>query len=397
MFSFYRINPIGDLYVPTQFREIAPDNAPLKLFPNDDLGQLNRIFNHLRRGGVAVLSGEWMRITQVMEYVGRKEQELSPPSSKRRDRWDGSVQKRGRRKMDAPKAARSSTAKSQARGIMRLMCWADEVGRLQVNPPPQLPYLLEWVGENPGANEDCPFLVPILTLQNIQNALAEVYPVDALNTTLVVSENVLAPRSQETVECFQHGLQSVKAHLPVNATVLDMGCGCGCLTLLAAQELAEKQVNIYASDLLSEAVATTRLNVQRFLDSAPSELPSIQVCPSGNLFEPVSSCRFELIIFNAPWVVSRARNRAEIAINDEGQKTLRTFLHEAPERMTADGHILLGYADASGTKAIDNLTAMVAEAGLMIVNRFKKRVATHRAKRKWENITVYELTGSNTK
>ena len=275
---------------------------------------------------------------------------------------------------------------------MRLMCWADKAGQLQVNPPPQLPYLLEWVGENPGANEDCPFLVPIHTLQNIQNALAEVHPVDVLDTALVASENVLAPRSQETVECFQHGLRSVKAHLPSDATVLDMGCGCGCLTLLAAQELEEKRVNIYALDLLSEAVATARLNVQRFLDSAPPELPLIQVFPSGNLFEPVSSRQFELIIFNAPWVVSRARNRAEIAIHDEGQKTLRNFFQEAPRHLTAGGRILLGYADTSGTKAIDNLTAMVAEAGLIIANRFKKRVATHQAKRKWENITVYELT-----
>ena len=392
MFSFYRINLIGDIYVPTQFREIAPDNAPLKLFPNDDLGQFNRIFNHLRRGGVAVLSGEWVRITQVMEYVERKEQELSPPSSKRRRRQGGSVQKRGHRGMDAPKAGRSSPAKSRAQGLMRLMCWADKAGQLQVNPPPQLPYLLEWVGENPGANEDCPFLVPIHTLQNIQNALAEVHPVDALDTALVASENVLAPRSQETVECFQHGLRSVKAHLPSDATVLDMGCGCGCLTLLAAQELGEKRVNIYASDLLPEAVATTRLNIQRFLDSAPPQLPPIQVLPSGDLFQPVSSRRFELIIFNAPWVVSRARNRAEIAIHDEGQKTLRNFFQEAPRHLTAGGRILLGYADTSGTKAIDNLTAMVEDAGLMIVNRFKKRVATHRAKRKWENITVYELT-----
>jgi methylase of polypeptide subunit release factors len=164
------------------------------------------------------------------------------------------------------------------------------------------------------------------------------------------------------------------------------------LTLLAAQELEEKRVNIYASDLLPEAVATTRLNIQRFLDSAPPELPLIQVFPSGNLFEPVSSRQFELIIFNAPWVVSRARNRAEIAIHDEGQKTLRNFFQEAPRHLTAGGRILLGYADTSGTKAIDNLTAMVAEAGLIIANRFKKRVATHRAKRKWENIMVYELT-----
>ena len=386
MSSFYHINGIGDVYIPTQFREFISDNAPLKLFTNDGLGQLDRIFNHLRRGGVVVLSGDWERITQVIEYIDRKKKELIPRSTR-------------------PKGKRTvRLRRSKEQEIIALMCWADEHSNLQIHPPPNLPYLLELVGENPGANEGCPFLIPIATLQKIQNALAETYPIRALGMELTASENVLPPRSQETIELFQRGLQSAKIHLPPGATVLDIGCGCGCLTLLAAQELDDKQVNIYASDLLPEAVATTKLNLQRFINSQRQTPPPIQVMPPGDLFDSVRSLQtifpaadgevegvFDLIIFNAPWIVSRARNRLEVAIHDERQGTLRRFFQEAPKYLKAQGHLLLGYADASGPKAITNLEGIIEDAGLTIENRFKERVATHRSKRKWQNIMVYEI------
>ena len=179
--------------------------------------------------------------------------------------------------------------------------------------------------------------------------------------------------------------------------MLDMGCGCGCLTLLAAQEVGDLRGKIYASDLLPEAVATTRLNLLRFTDkrNAPSQ---IQLMPAGDLFQPVSALRFDLIIFNAPWVVSRARNRAEITIHDEKQQTLRRFFDDLPSYLNPKARVLIGYADASGEKAITRLEAMIDAAGLAVLNQFKERVATHRTKRKWENITVYELVNqkSNT-
>ena len=386
MFPFYRIKGIGDVYVPSRFRAIAPDDAPLKLFINEDLGQLSRIFNHFRRGGVAVLSGEWERIAAVMGYIERKKKELIRPSTF----------PKGKRK--AKSSAKRAQLQDRTAAPARVMCWTDEAGLLQVNPPPDLPYLLELVGESPGANKGHPFLIPVLTLQKIQTALAETYPVNALNTSLLASENVLPPRSQETIKLFQRGLRSVKEHLPPETDVVDMGCGSGCLTLLAAQELGSaREIEIYATDLLPEAVATTKLNLQRFAnapgrDEKPHPSPlQINVMPAGDLFQPVSNHCFDLIIFNAPWVVSRARNRSEIAIHDEKQEILRRFFRDAPGYLKSGGRVLLGYADGSGPKAIANLEAIIEAAGVTRVNRFKERVATHRSKRKWEHIIVYEL------
>ena len=376
MHAFHILSDLGEVFIPAQFRELASDNAPLRHFTDGNLGQLDRIFTHLRRGGVAVLSGKWDRIVEVLDYAERKKKELAPRLEKPKRRRDFN----SRDKRPNPNKG--------ALALSRLMCFADGAGILQIDPPPNLPYLLELVGENPGTNKGCPFLLPIATIQKLKTALSQEYPIPTLGSSLVAFENVLPPRSQETIACFQNGLQAIKRHLPQRAEVLEVGCGSGCLTLLAAQELAELEVKIRASDLLPEAVATTRYNMSR----CSTHAGLIQLLPPGDLFDAVPpGHRFNLIIFNAPWVVSRARNRAELAIHDEGQRILRRFFDEVPQYLKPDGRILLGYADASGPKAIQNLEQIISNAGFGVRSRQTKRVATHRSKRKWEHIMVYGL------
>ncbi len=376
MHAFHPLSDLGEVFVPAQFRELASDDASLRHFTNSDLGQLDRIFTHLRRGGVAVLSGRWDRIVEVLDYVERKKKELAPRLEK------------PKRRRDFKSREKRPNRNESASALLRLMCYANGEGNLQIDPPPNLPYLLELVGENPGANEERPFLLPITTVQKLKTALSQEYPIPALGSSLVAFENVLAPRSQETIVCFQDGLQSVKRHLAQRAEVLEIGCGSGCLTLLAAQELADLEVKVFASDLLPEAVATTRYNVTRSSNHAGL----IQLLPAADLFEAVpDGRRFDLIIFNAPWVVSRARNRAELAIHDEGQQIVGRFFHDVHKFLNPDGRILLGYADASGSKAIENLEEIISDAGFGVKSRHTKRVATHRAKRKWEHIMVFEL------
>lgn len=372
---FYSVTNIGELYVPVECREAVFARARVKLFARQELVHLNRIFTHIRHGGVAVVEGEWEQITKVMDYIQRHKQDLiqhADRNAKRRDQRD---------------SHRRSASHALKEALAKLVCWADADGILQVEPAPVLPYLLELAGEPAGANEGKPFLLPVTKIQQIQQALAETYPIRALNAALVASENVLAPRSQETIECFQEALQFVRHSNP--ATVADIGCGSGCLTLLARQELGEG-VELYASDLLPEAVATTKLNLQRLLPDSDA----VRVMPAGDLFDPFPFHQFDVIIFNAPWVVARVRNRAELAIHDEKQETVKRFFAQVSNFLKPNGTILLGYADASGPKAIDNLEGVIAEAGFREVALFKRRVATHRSKRKWEQIQVYVLCRS---
>ena len=372
MTSFYSVSNIGELYVPAECRDAVFARARAKLFANQELGHLNRIFTHIRHGGVAIVEGRWEQITTLMDYIQRHKQDLIQQpqrTTKRRDRRDS----RGRSVNNALKEA-----------LARLMCWADEDGILQADAAPVLPYLLELAGEPAGANQGKPFLLSLTKIQQIQHALTATYPIRALNASLIASENVLAPRSQETIECFQDALQHVRQSDPL--TVADIGCGSGCLTLLARQELGE-QTEVYTSDLLPEAVATTKLNLQRlFPDSDP-----VHVIPAGDLFDPFPLHQFDVIIFNAPWVVARVRNRAELAIHDEKQETVKRFFAQVSNFLKPDGTVLLGYADASGPKAIKNLDRIIADAGFREETLFKRRVATHRSKRKWEQIRVYVL------
>ncbi len=373
---FYFVSNIGELYVPAEYRDIVFARARAKLFAHQELGHLNRIFTHIRHGGVAVVEGEWEQILVVMEYIQRHKQDLvqqSDRNTKRRDRRD---------------SYRRSASGMLKEALARLVCWADAGGILQVEPAPTLPYLLEFAGEPAEVNEGKPFLLPLIKIQQIQDALAETYPIRALDASLVASENVLAPRSQETIECFQEALQHVRSEVP-SKKVGDIGCGSGCLTLLARQELGD-QTEVYASDLLPEAVATTKLNIQRLLPDSDA----IQVMPAGDLFDPFTSHQFDVIIFNAPWVVARVRSRAELAIHDEKQETVRRFFAQVSNFLKPDGLVLLGYADASGPKAIENLEAIIAEADFRMDAVFKKRVATHRSKRKWEQIRVSVLRRS---
>ncbi len=377
MNSFYFVSNIGELYVPTDYRDVVFARGRVKLFAHRDLRHLNRIFTHIRHGGVAVVQGEWEQITAVMDYIQRHKPDLvqqSPRRSKSKSR-------------DRSTARGNSVGGALKEALSRLACWADTDGILQVEPAPLLPDLLALAGEPMGANQGKPFLLPLIKVQQIQDALAEIYPIRALNASLLASENVLAPRSQETIECFQEALQQVRRS--DSSAVADIGCGSGCLTLLARQELGE-QAEVYASDVLPEAVATTKLNIQRLLPNSEG----IVVMPAGDLFDPFPEHQFDVIIFNAPWVVARVRSRAELAIHDEKQETVSRFFAQVSDFLKPDGVVLLGYADASGPKAIENLEAIIADAGFRADALFKRRVATHRSKRKWEQIRVSVLCRS---
>ena len=372
MTAFYSVSNIGELYVPVECRDAVFARARAKLFSHQELGHLNRVFTHIRHGGVAIVEGKWEQITALMDYIQRHKRDLIQ-HPQREDRTRDRRTSRGKSVNDALREA-----------LARLMCWADADGILQAENAPVLPYLLELAGEPADANQGKPFLLSLTKIQQIQRALTDTYPIRALDASLVASENVLAPRSQETIECFQEALQYVCRSSPT--VVADIGCGSGCLTLLARQELGE-QVELYASDLLPEAVATTKLNLQYLLPDSGS----VHVMTPGDLFDPFLSHQFDVIIFNAPWVVARVRNRAELAIHDEKQETVKRFFAEVSTFLKPDGVILLGYADASGPKAIANLETIIADAGFKEETLFKRRVATHRSKRKWEQIRVYVL------
>lgn len=117
--------------------------------------------------------------------------------------------------------------------------------------------------------------------------------------------------------------------------VLDLGCGTGILGLLAAKRGARRVVAI---DPNPKAVECTRLNsrVNRLEDRVEVRL--------GSLFQPLKPGeKFDLILFNPPYLPGRPRNLVEAGWLDSGS-LLSKFFQEAPGRLKPEGLIQLAYS-----------------------------------------------------
>ena len=372
MQSIYRVRPIGDIYVPVAIRSTVSDGASIKFFDSSDLSQPNRIFNHLKRDGLALVLGRVEQIQQLTDYLQRKRRELSDVGNRQ--------QKRGRA---LDKRSSKSERVTAVDPLQRVMVLADATGKLQLEPVPDLPFLIELIGESAAANGEYPFMLPLAKLDRIQTALSNAFQPEGFSIPIVASDNVLPPQSQETATLFRQGLEN----LPLPSGLLDLGCGSGLLSIMAARLFPQAQ--IIATDIMPEATATTKINLQK------QELQNrVEVC-QGDLFQNLKGQTFDVIIFNAPWVVARVRSRAEIPTNDEKQQTITCFFEQVDRHLAPQGHLLLGYADHSGEKAINRLTDLINQAGYKIGQLYKARVVTHRSKKRRENIMVYDLVRSD--
>lgn len=319
----------------------------LRVFDNRELEASDRILRHVERGGVAVLEGRWERVLRLRERL----------ATRLRDQ--------------------------EALSRLTLRAFGDWVR--SVEPPQHIPHLPLLTGAT-AADE---YLVSLEELLDGLRAQQILHPVEALGASLVVHKNVLVPRSQPLIHLMRQAMEAAAGELPAAPAVLDMGCGSGVCALLAARVWPEAAVT--ATDHLAEAAATTRINVERLEGQGLIRPGAVQVAEPGDLFAPVGASRFDLIIFNAPWVAAPVRNRAETALNDAGQATVRRFLREAAEHLNPGGQVILGYANHSGEKAMANLDRFIGEAGLRVWKRQSDRIKTHRTNRTWQAIYAYHL------
>ena len=355
--------------VPAKFAHLLLGGTPPGTLAGRELAQRDRIFGRLASGHALVAAGTQTELDALCDYVERRTGEVRGPAG------------RGRR------AAAAFPADL-------LLVEAVSGGFPGIQPELRLPYLAELVGETVSPPAGAALLVPWKRLRRLRQALAVQWPVNALENWLVAGEDVFAPKSQETYNLFRQALESLQGELPARAAVLDLGCGCGVLALIAARVRAGIGGQVWACDLMPEAVASTRLNVERL--EAAGTLPegAVQVLPAGDLFTPAGSRKFHLVVFNAPWVVAPVRSRVELASNDPGQETLRRFFREVPRHLGDKGAVVLGYADNSGARAVERAKDLAGEAGLTITREYSARVQSHRKRRKWQRLYVWVLRRS---
>jgi len=366
------VSGMGDAFIPGKYFADFHKYSPIRMFDlyRDDHGKVSRF---LKNGGTVVLSGNWKDILSLGEYLKSRECEFLRTARDKRQRNELSA----RLQQCVLVTLDNTPVKTSAAdpGIE-----AGLVGEKTI--PPGVPVLL-----------------PVSEAERLSNDLDTLFTVEPAGSSLRTHPDMLTPRSKETISLMCRAIQDCKACLPVNPKILDMGCGSGVLTIVAWRILKDLGPDITATDILPEAVAMTRLNVKHNLDmdikpgciANETTFGAVKATEAGDLFSPVPDAKYDLIVFNAPWVKAPARNRAELALNDEGQETIRRFLEECPLHLLPNGRVILGYSDNSGAKTIDRLEKFISDAGLRIAAIMSDRIKTYSSNKPWQKIFAYIL------
>jgi release factor glutamine methyltransferase len=117
--------------------------------------------------------------------------------------------------------------------------------------------------------------------------------------------------------------------VPAGAHVLDLGAGSGIGAIWAARWAA----HVVATDINPEAVRCVRINAlaQHCDHKIETRL--------GDLFEPVRSERFDVILFNPPFYRGQPRDMADCAWRSPD--VFDRFLHDLPCHLRKDGRALV--------------------------------------------------------
>jgi len=109
--------------------------------------------------------------------------------------------------------------------------------------------------------------------------------------------------------------------------VLELGCGCGIVSLI----LAKNKNNTTAADISSEAVIATKRNAER-------NSVRIEVIKS-DLFEKVKG-KYDYILFNFPYLPEKITKESIIWAAGENIELIRKFAREAKRHLNRGGKII---------------------------------------------------------
>ncbi|MFM0321049.1 50S ribosomal protein L3 N(5)-glutamine methyltransferase [Caballeronia glebae] len=157
-----------------------------------------------------------------------------------------------------------------------------------------------------------------------------------------VDERVIVPRSF-IGELLQDGLQPYVTDPDQVTRVLELCTGSGCLAILAAQ--AFENADVDAVDISADALAVARRNVD---DYRLGERVSLY---KGDLYAPLPTARYEVIITNPPYVNANAmqalpeeyRHEPELALagGADGMDVVRRIVRDAGKWLTEDGVLVV--------------------------------------------------------
>lgn len=187
-----------------------------------------------------------------------------------------------------------------------------------------------------------------------------------------VTPDVLTPRpdTETLVEAALSKLKGPRASGPNGERpwrILDLGTGSGAIALSLASERPEAE--IVATDLSEAALQIAKENADRLPHG--ERVRFLQ----GDLFDPVSKERFDLVVSNPPYVARRdakslppeLAHEPEMALfaGEDGLDVIRRLVAGAGERLTAGGWLLIELSPEQAVK----VEALLAGAGFVEVER----------------------------
>ena len=125
--------------------------------------------------------------------------------------------------------------------------------------------------------------------------------------------------------------------------ILEIGCGSGILLLHLAQNAKE----MVGTDINPYALKSARENIKI------NKIKNVKIIKS-DLFNKIKG-KFDLIIFNPPFLSIRPKNFLESAFTDEKHYTLKRFFKDVKNHLERDGRILLEFSNMGGEKTLNQL------------------------------------------
>ncbi len=126
--------------------------------------------------------------------------------------------------------------------------------------------------------------------------------------------------------------------------VLEIGSGTGIISLTASKIAKE----VTCIDINPKAVDCTKKNIEK------NNIKNIKVL-EGNLFEPVKSNKFDLILFNTPYLPTDELDSDDILSKAwdggvDGRETIDFFLNDVKKFLNKDGIVQLVQSSLSNNK-----------------------------------------------
>jgi methylase of polypeptide subunit release factors len=332
---------VGKTYVPREYARLLPPSSGPTIIPAS--ARPDHVLQRLSQGeALVVTEGDWEDLRILIWYVMKFKGRLVPRPTRKPTATEG--RKRQGEIRDA---------------VHRLFVVVRDGGLVGISDHPDLREISLWVSWE--IEKDRAYLVPMRNISRILTDMRrsrEGIQIGALGGgRIVVLPQVYVPFDQSVVNLLNDHIC-----LGRNETVLDLGTGTGVLAFVAALKGPRK---VIATDLLPSAVANARLNAQSL---GLEEL--VEVRDPGDLFEPAPE-RFDVIIFNPPWILGSPRTVYDRAIYDPGGETVLNFLNQVRDHLKPGGRAYLLYSDLSertGEGSISRVREAISSNGLVIGN-----------------------------